>query len=129
MPWAADGGPAGRGPADRTAGCSSGQACRQGFVPRRARGRCVRVPLVSPDFSPVTAVLVFATYVVIDVLYAAYIIAVGDRRAVRAAALSSVIYGLLAYGVVTFSKNIMYLVPLAAGAFVGTYITVRWRHE
>jgi uncharacterized membrane protein len=84
---------------------------------------------VSPDFSPVTAVLVFATYVVIDVLYAAYIIAVGDRRAVRAAALSSVIYGLLAYGVVTFSKNIMYLVPLAAGAFVGTYITVKWRHE
>jgi hypothetical protein len=40
-----------------------------------------------------------------------------------------VIYGLLAYGVVTFSKNILYLVPLAAGAFVGTYITVRWRHE
>jgi hypothetical protein len=40
-----------------------------------------------------------------------------------------VIYGLLAYGVVTFSKNIMYLVPLAAGAFVGTYITVKWRHE
>lgn len=84
---------------------------------------------MSPDFSPVTAVLVFATYVVIDVLYAAYIIAVSDRRAVRSAALSSVIYGLLAYGVVTFSKNILYLVPLAAGAFVGTFITVRWRHE
>jgi hypothetical protein len=81
------------------------------------------------DFSPVTAVLVFATYVVIDVLYAAYIIAVGDRRAVRAAALSAVIYSLLAYGVVTFSKNIAYLVPLSAGAFVGTYVTVRWRGE
>ena len=81
------------------------------------------------DFSLVTAALVFATYVVVDVLYAAYIIAVGDRRAVRAAALSAIIYGLLAYGVVTFSKNILYLVPLAAGAFLGTYITVRWRHQ
>ena len=84
---------------------------------------------MSPDFSPVTAALVFATYVVIDVLYAAYIIAVGDRRAVRAAALSSVIYSLLAFGDVTYAKNVAYVVPLAAGAFVGTFITVRWRQE
>jgi hypothetical protein len=81
------------------------------------------------DFSPVTAVLVFATYVVIDVLYAAYIIAVGGRRAVRAAALSSVIYSLLAFGVVTYSANPAYVVPLAAGAFLGTYLTVRWQQE
>ena len=84
---------------------------------------------MSPDFSPVTAALVFATYVVIDVLYAAYIIAVGDRRAVRAAALSSVIYSLLAFDVVTYAKNVAYVVPLAAGAFVGTFITVRWKQE
>lgn len=87
----------------------------------------MRVPLVSHDFSPVTAVLVFATYVVIDVLYAAYIIAVGGRRAVRAAALSSLIYSLLAFGVVTYAKNVLYVVPLAAGAFVGTYVTVRFQ--
>lgn len=84
---------------------------------------------MSTDFSPVTAAIVFVTYVVVDVLYAAYIIAVGDRRAVRAAALSSVIYSLLAFGVVTYAKNVAYVVPLAAGAFVGTYITVKWRHE
>ena len=89
----------------------------------------VRVPLVFSDFSLVTAAIVFVTYVVVDVLYAAYILAVGDRRAVRAAALSSVIYSLLAFGVVTYAKNVAYVVPLAAGAFVGTYITVRWRHE
>ena len=82
---------------------------------------------MSPDFSPVTAVLVFATYVVIDVLYAAYIIAVGDRRAVLAAALSSVIYSLLAFGVVTYAKNVAYVVPLAAGAFVGTWLVVRFK--
>jgi hypothetical protein len=80
------------------------------------------------EFSPLTAALVFVTYVVVDVLYAAYIIAVGERRAVRAAALSAVIYGLLAYGIVTYSRNIWYLAPLAAGAFLGTYITVKWKH-
>ena len=79
------------------------------------------------DFSPLTAVLVFATYVAVDVLYAAYILAVGERRSVLAAALSAVIYGLLAYGIVTYSTNILYLVPLAAGAFTGTYVTVRWQ--
>jgi len=79
------------------------------------------------DFSPLTAVLVFVTYVVVDVLYAAYILAVGERRPVLAAALSAVIYGLLAYGIVTYSTNILYLVPLAAGAFTGTYVTVRWQ--
>jgi hypothetical protein len=84
---------------------------------------------MSSDFSLVTAALVFSTYVVIDVLYAAYIIAVGGRRAVRAAALSSVIYSLLAFGVVTYAKNPAYVVPLAAGAFVGTYLTVRWQQE
>jgi hypothetical protein len=79
------------------------------------------------DFSPLTAALVFATYVAVDVLYAAYILAVGERRPVLAAALSAVIYGLLAYGIVTYSTNILYLVPLAAGAFTGTYVTVRWQ--
>ena len=79
------------------------------------------------DFSPITAVAIFATYVAVDVLYAAYILAVGERRPVLAAALSSVIYGLLAYGIVTYSRNIWYLAPLAAGAFLGTYITVRWQ--
>jgi hypothetical protein len=81
------------------------------------------------DFSPLTAAMVFATYVVVDVLYAAYIIAVGERRAVRAAALSAVIYALLAYGIVTYSRNIWYLAPLAAGAFIGTYLTVMWKGE
>lgn len=78
------------------------------------------------DYSPVTAAIVFVTYVVIDVLYASYILAVGGRRAVLSAALSAAIYSLLAYGVVTFSRNILYVVPLAAGAFVGTYLTVRF---
>jgi uncharacterized membrane protein len=78
------------------------------------------------EFQWMTAWLVFATYVLIDILYAAYILEVGKRRAFRAALLSSVIYGLLAYGILTYSHNTLYLVPLVLGAFSGTYLTVRF---
>jgi hypothetical protein len=76
------------------------------------------------DFSATTAAIIFATYVAVDVLYAAYIICVERRRALAAAAISSVLYSLLAFGVITYSKNPLYLIPLAAGAFVGTFVTV-----
>jgi hypothetical protein len=77
------------------------------------------------DFSWTTAAMIFVTYVAIDMLYAWYVICVGERRAVTAALLTSVIYSLLAFGVVSYSKNIFYLVPLASGAFFGTYVMVR----
>ena len=78
------------------------------------------------DFSGFTALTVFATYVIIDMLYACYIICVGARKAVTAAFLTACIYSLLAYGVVSYSKNILYLVPLASGAFLGTFLTVKF---
>jgi hypothetical protein len=79
------------------------------------------------EFNWQTATLIFFTYVVIDILYALYIICVGRRQALASAALTSAIYSLLAFGVVSYSKNIWYLIPLASGAFVGTYLTVRFK--
>ena len=77
------------------------------------------------DFSWTTAAMIFVTYVAIDMLYAWYVICVGERRAYTAAMLTSVIYSLLAFGVVSYSKNIFYLIPLASGAFIGTFVMVR----
>jgi hypothetical protein len=81
------------------------------------------------DFSPVIAAVIFATYVAVDILYAAYIICVERRRALASAAISSVLYSLLAFGVITYSKNPLYLIPLAAGAFLGTYVTVLYNSK
>lgn len=81
------------------------------------------------DFSPVTAGVIFVTYVAVDILYAAYIVAVEKRLAIRAASISSVLYSLLAFGVITYSKNPVYLIPLAAGAWLGTFVTVRFHAE
>jgi hypothetical protein len=77
------------------------------------------------EFSWTTAALIFITYVLIDILYAWYIIAVGKRQEVQAAVASSLLYSLAAYGVITYSRNITYIAFLAAGAFIGTYIIVK----
>lgn len=79
------------------------------------------------DFSTTTAAVLFVTYVIVDVLYALYIVCVERRQALRAAAISAILYSLLAFGVVTYSKNTLYLAPIAAGAFVGTFLTVKYQ--
>lgn len=79
------------------------------------------------EFQWTTAWLVFATYFLIDVLYSRFYIEVSHRRAFRAAVLSCLLYTLLAYGVLTYSHNPLYIVPLVAGAFMGTYVTVRFQ--
>lgn len=82
---------------------------------------------MNADFSSATAATLFVTYLVIDVLYALYIIAVDRRQALAAACLTSIIYSLLAFGVITYSKNPLYLLPIAGGAFVGTFLTVTFK--
>ena len=79
------------------------------------------------DFSWPTAFLILVVYIIVDMLYAYYIIQVEQRNPMKAAIVSSVLYSLLAYGVVSYSKNILYLFPLATGAFIGTYLTVWWK--
>jgi hypothetical protein len=78
------------------------------------------------DFHWSTALLVFVTYVVIDILYALYVIYVGRGNALAASFASSALYSLAAYGVITYSRNIIYVIPLALGAFLGTYLVVKY---
>jgi uncharacterized MnhB-related membrane protein len=79
------------------------------------------------DFSWVTAGLILVVYIIVDMLYAYYIIQVEQRNPMKAAIVSSILYSLLAYGVVSYSQNLLYLFPLATGAFIGTYLTVWWK--
>jgi hypothetical protein len=71
--------------------------------------------------------VVFITYIVLDTLYAYYVICLSDGNAFSSALFSSAIYSLGAYGVISFSKNLWYLILLATGAFIGTYINVKLR--
>lgn len=76
-------------------------------------------------FSIWKALTVFAVYFVIDILYAKYILAVGRNQALAAAGLSALIYSLISFGVLSYSENHLYVIPLAFGAASGTYWTVK----
>lgn len=77
-------------------------------------------------FSWSTAATIFVVYVIFDILYALYVLCVSRQQALTASGISAVLYSLGAYGVMNYLHNIWYLVPLACGAFVGTYVAVRY---
>lgn len=81
------------------------------------------------SFNWVTAGMVFAVYVVVDIVYALYVLSVSRGHPLSAACYGSAIYTLGAYGVLTYSENPLYLVPLAAGAFLGTFLVVKYKKD
>lgn len=81
------------------------------------------------EFSLLQAALVFFVYVAFDILYALYVLCVARKQAFRASAISAGLCSLGAYGVMNYMDNHWYLAPLLCGAFLGTYIAVRFMHE
>lgn len=78
------------------------------------------------DFSWATAAIVFVVYVFFDILYALYVLCVSRQQAISASLISAALYSLGAYGVMNYLHNPWYLIPLACGAFIGTYIAVKY---
>lgn len=77
------------------------------------------------EFSWFMAAIVFVVYVVFDILYALYVLCVSRKKVLAASFISSALYSLGAYGVMSYLHNPWYLIPLACGAFAGTYIAVK----
>lgn len=71
------------------------------------------------------ALAVFCVYFAGDWLYAAYTLAVTQKAAGVAALLGSAIHLFLAYGVVNYTRNYLYLIPLVCGSWAGTYWAVK----
>lgn len=74
------------------------------------------------------AFLVFASYLVVDVLFAYYTYCVVKLRPFRSATAASSMYFLMAVGIVSYVGNPLYLIPLAIGSWIGTYVVV-WREK
>lgn len=71
------------------------------------------------------ALLIFVVYIFVDGLWAHYTISVQKRNAASAATTGAVMYFFLAFGVISYTQNYLYLLPLAAGSWVGTYVIVK----
>jgi hypothetical protein len=70
------------------------------------------------------AVAVFIAYILIDGMYAYYTITVTRRRPVASATTGALMHFLIAFGVLNYVENYLYLIPLALGSWIGTYLVV-----
>lgn len=77
------------------------------------------------SFSFSVAISVFIAYVIVDALYARYTIAVADLDEYKAATTGMMTHFLLAFGVITYTKNNLYVIPLVIGSWIGTFYFVR----
>lgn len=85
----------------------------------------MNIPISVTDFDPFIAFALFIAYIVVDGIYAYYTLQVADRNAIAAASSGALMHFLLAAGVLGYTENVLYLLPLAAGSWVGTYLVVK----
>lgn len=76
------------------------------------------------DFNIGIALLIFVAYFVVDALYAHYTLSVTKRKPFAAATTGSFMHFILAFGVLSYVQNFLYVIPLAIGSWIGTYIVV-----
>jgi hypothetical protein len=77
------------------------------------------------NFNFGTATIIFVAYVLVDALYAYYTLQVTKRNPYSAATSGALMYFLLAIGVLNYVHNYLYLIPLALGSWIGTFIIVK----
>jgi hypothetical protein len=71
------------------------------------------------------AFLVFVAYIIMDGLYAKYTLDVANYNAVKAANTGTIIHFLLAFGVISYTQNMLYIFPLAVGSWIGTFYMIK----
>jgi hypothetical protein len=76
------------------------------------------------EFNFVTAILVFVVYIFIDALYSGYTLSVAGHKPYAAATMGSLIYFFTALGVISYTQNYLYIIPIAAGSWIGTFAVV-----
>jgi hypothetical protein len=77
------------------------------------------------DFDFLIAIGIFVAYVLIDGMYAFYTQSVIKKKAALSATTGALMHFLIAFGVLNYVKNFWYVIPLALGSWVGTYLVVK----
>lgn len=77
------------------------------------------------DFDIRIGLLVFLAYLITDALYVFYMYLVVKKDAARAASVGAIMYFLVAFGIINYVNNFLYVIPIVAGSWLGTYLVVR----
>lgn len=78
------------------------------------------------QFDFVIALTVLVAYLMIDGMYAYYTIAVTKKKPVTSASVGAIMHFMIAFGVLNYVQNYLYIFPLAIGSWIGTYLFVRF---
>ena len=71
------------------------------------------------------AIGIFIAYLLIDALNAKYTLELTKLNAARTASIGVIIHLLLAFGVIQYTQNWLYVIPLVVGSWVGTYLMIK----
>jgi hypothetical protein len=72
-----------------------------------------------------TCLILFTVYFIYDVLYAQFILSVQKLQSTLSATISGAMYVISAVGIIKYTDNPWYLLPVALGASLGTFCFIR----
>ena len=75
---------------------------------------------------PLTWIILFFISIIYDVVYTKSILHISRLDAVASANLSVILYLMMAYGTINYVKNFINLIPIALGAWIGTYFILKY---
>jgi hypothetical protein len=75
------------------------------------------------------AVALYFVYIVIDSLNSFWALSVTRLQPRRAAGTTLLVYCLLAFGVINYTRNFLYIIPVALGAATGTYLLISYERR
>jgi hypothetical protein len=86
------------------------------------------IPIIADHwrtFDYTVALLILVTYILVDGMYAYYTIAVVEKKPLLSANVGSAMHFIIAFGVINYVHNFLYIIPIAIGSWIGTYLVVK----
>ena len=88
-----------------------------------------QLQILLDSFNWVIALSVMVGYAVVDGLYAKYTLEVVALRPFKSATIGAGMHLLLAFGVLNYTENWLYIFPLIIGSWVGTFYLIRFEQK
>lgn len=81
------------------------------------------------NFNWWVALAILLTYILIDGMYAYYTLAIANKKAFASATSGAIMHFLIAIGVLNYVQNYLYIIPIAIGSWIGTYLVVKKEYK
>lgn len=88
-----------------------------------------KIQILYYNFNWLIALWVTLSYIIVDWLYAKYTLEVVGLKPAISATIWASMHFLLAFGVVSYTENRLYIFPLVVWSWIGTYLVVKFEKK